>query len=125
VKVVDSGVVLNALLGDSAAGALLAEPLAAPHLLDSELLNALRRLAAADVISGRRARSVLDDFLGLAIRRYPVDGLHRRIWQLRHNVTPYHATYVALAELLDAPLCTTDGRLAGASGPRCRFELAN
>ncbi|HEY9556908.1 MAG TPA: type II toxin-antitoxin system VapC family toxin [Acidimicrobiales bacterium] len=46
-------------------------------------------------------------------------GLLGRVWDLRHNLTAYDATYVAVAEALDAPLVTADGRLAGAAGPTC------
>ncbi len=67
-------------------------------------------------LSAGRARLALDDFLGLRIRRYPSTRLLERIFELRNNLTPYDAAYVALAEALDAPLVTTDRRLATATG---------
>jgi len=65
----------------------------------------------------------VSDLADVGIRRYPHRALLPRIWELRHNVTPYDAAYVALAEVLDAPLLTADARLADASGIRCAVEL--
>ena len=63
------------------------------------------------------------DFGDLAIVRYPHEPLNDRVWELRHNLTAYDATFIALAEALDAPLVTCDGRLAAARGHRARVEL--
>ncbi len=80
----------------------------------------------AAVTKGRldpeRARRALRELVGLAMDRYPHTALLDRIWELRHNVTPYDATYVALAEYLAAPLLTADLRLANAPGIRCSVE---
>ncbi len=65
----------------------------------------------------------LTDLAELAMRRYPHDFLPRRIWDLRNNLTAYDAAYVALAELLDAPLLTRDRRLATAAGHHAQIEL--
>ena len=59
----------------------------------------------------------------MPIRRYPHDVLLPRVWDLRHNLTAYDATYVALAEALDAPLVTRDRRLACAAGHGAEIEL--
>lgn len=67
-----------------------------------------------------RALTDLRDWPGHHI---PVGGLLDRAWELRDNVRPYDALYVALAEALDATLVTLDGRLARAPGPRCPIEL--
>lgn len=85
--------------------------LAAPMLLDIEVLQVFRRL---DRQLGRPASAsgLLDDFRALRIERYPHGPLLTRIWALRENVTAYDATYVALAEALNAPLVTRDRRLA-------------
>jgi predicted nucleic acid-binding protein len=64
------------------------------------------------------------DLRALPIERVPHTALLERAWALRHNLTPYDAAYVALAEALGAPLLTADRRLARASGPRCAVELA-
>jgi predicted nucleic acid-binding protein len=46
-----------------------------------------------------------------------------RCWELRATLTAYDAAYVALAELLQAPLVTADGKLSGADGPRCPIDV--
>jgi len=63
------------------------------------------------------------DLADFPLRRYPHDLLLPRIWDLRNNLTAYDATYVALAEALDAPLLTRDRRLAAAAGHRAQIEL--
>jgi predicted nucleic acid-binding protein len=85
-----------------------------------EAANLLRRLilrGERDAASASRAHA---DLLGLPVERYPYDFVARRAWQLRDNLTMFDASYVALAEMLDAPLVTLDRRLATASGPRCQ-----
>jgi predicted nucleic acid-binding protein len=63
------------------------------------------------------------DLQRLSVELFPYGPLAERIWELRANVTPYDAWYVALSEELGVPLLTLDGRLARAPGPTCRFEL--
>lgn len=65
-------------------------------------------------IDNARSREAVEDLLALPIVRYPTLQLLERAWSLRHNFTAYDAMYVALAEALDAPLVTADGRLARA-----------
>ena len=91
------------------------ESLHAPHLLDVEIIQVLRRLVRERVISAVRADQAITDLLDLRINRYPHFVLLPRIWQLRHNLSAYDAAYVALAEELDAILLTSDSRLASAS----------
>ena len=122
--VVDASAVAELLLR-SAAGATVARTLRehdfdlhAPHMLDVEVLSALRRVVAVGATSSARAREALDDFLDLPIARYPHDALAPRIWQLRENFSAYDAAYVALAEVIaddGAPLLTADARLARAT----------
>ena len=95
----------------------------APHLLDVEIAQVLRRLAAARVITPVRADEALDDLRDLAVTRYPHDPFLDRIWDLRGNLTAYDAAYVALAEALDAPLVTCDARLASGRGHRARVDV--
>lgn len=100
-----------------------AESLHAPHLLDLEVAQALRRAVAGGALEPERARQALDDLLLLDLERYPHHRLLPRIWELRDNLTAYDAAYVALAELLDAPLLTADASLAASPGHTARIEL--
>jgi predicted nucleic acid-binding protein len=126
--VLDTSAALAALAGRDPDPALVARlsadgDLHAPHLIDVELLHALRRLCASGRLSTDRAHDTRTDFAELAIVRYPHEALADRIWLLRHNLSAYDATFVALAEALDAPLVTCDARLAAAPGHDARVEL--
>ncbi len=99
------------------------ESLHAPHLLDLEVAQVLRRLVRDRTISEDRAGQAIEDLLNLRITRYPHFILLPRIWQLRHNLSAYDAAYVVLAENLGATLLTRDARLASASGPTAPIEL--
>ncbi|MGH7087360.1 MAG: type II toxin-antitoxin system VapC family toxin [Stellaceae bacterium] len=127
--VVDASALLEVLLRTSAAAAIedrlfdAEETLHAPHLIDVEVAQVLRRYAATGQIAATRCRDALSDLLDLPLSRYPHDVLLPRVWDLRHNLTAYDAAYVALAEALDAPLLTRDRRLAAAPGHRARIDL--
>ena len=127
--VVDASALVELLLDTDEAGAVAArlfdsgDSLAAPHLIDVEAAQVLRRYAQAGEIDGRRGREAMDDLADMPIRRYPHDILLPRVWDLRHNLTAYDAVYVALAEALDAPLVTRDRRLARAAGHGAEIEL--
>jgi len=99
------------------------EALHAPHLLDLEVAQVLRRLAQQKFISGQRVDAALRALSDLRVVRHPHMPFLPRIWQLRHNLSAYDAAYVALAELLGASLITRDSRLAAAPGHRARIEL--
>ncbi len=126
--VVDTSAVLEALVARNPAPGLverLAEDgdLHAPHLIDIELLHALRRLNSLGQLSEERATDARADFRDLALVRYPHIQLSDRIWQLRHNLTAYDAAFVALAESLQAPLVTCDTHIVNAPGHAARVEL--
>lgn len=127
--VVDASALLEVLLRAPAAKAVedrLFAPrqsLHAPHLLDVEVAQVIRRYAAAGEIDAARGMAALADLADMPLRRYPHDLLLPRIWELRNNLTACDAAYVALAEALEAPLLTRDRRLAGAAGQRARIEL--
>mgnify|MGYP001554572511 CR=1 FL=1 len=129
--VVDASALLETLLRTPAANAVedwLFAPrqtLHAPHLLDVEVAQVVRRYAANGEIDAARGRLALADLASFPLRRYPHDLLLPRIWDLRGNLTAYDAAYVALAEVLDAPLLTRDRRLAAAAGHRARIELVD
>lgn len=123
--VVDASTVVAALVDSGSDGrwaeALLTSDLAAPYLLPVEVANVLRRAASAGEISDDLASISHGDMLGLRIEYFGYELVASRVWELRHNLTAYDAWYVAVAELLGAPLATLDQRLAGATGPRCEF----
>ena len=126
--VVDASMVVAGLTDSGADGrwaeALLAgDSLAAPHLMPVEAANILRRAALAGDISADVASLAHTDLLDLRVEFFPYQPCAGRVWELRENVTCYDGWYVAVAELLDAPLATLDGRLANSPGPRCRILL--
>ena len=99
------------------------ETLHAPHLLDLEATQVLRRLSRQRVVSAHRADEAVRDLLDLRVTRYPHLVLLPRIWQLRHNFSAYDAAYVVLAEKLGATLVTRDARLASVTGHVALVEL--
>jgi predicted nucleic acid-binding protein len=118
--VVDASAAVLGMLNDGDARLVLAtEPLAAPHLADSEVTQALRAQVMRGTVSVEDARRALVSWSRLGIERFAVTGLLDRVWELRDNVTAYDATYVALAEALGCALLTADARLGGAPGPKC------
>ncbi|WP_343711984.1 type II toxin-antitoxin system VapC family toxin [Inquilinus sp.] len=127
--VVDASALIEVLLRTPAAAAVEARlfdsavTLHAPHLLDVEVAQVIRRYATNGEIDDMRGRAALVDLADFPLHRYPHDILLPRIWDLRANVTAYDAAYIALAEALDAPLLTRDQRLAAAPGHRARVEV--
>ena len=99
------------------------EPVAAPHLLDVEVLHVIRRLNRMNRLTAARCQQALDDLGDLAITRYGHEILRPAMWRLRKSLTAYDAAYVALAELLDAPIVTCDARLARSTGHAATFRL--
>lgn len=127
--VLDASAALAWLLGSGTAGPISerierpGETLHAPHLFHVEVLHALRRHALRGLLSPARGVEALEDLLDVDVALYPHAPLAVRIWELRENVTAYDAAYVALAEALDAPLITSDARLARASGHNAKVEV--
>jgi predicted nucleic acid-binding protein len=99
------------------------ESLHAPHLLDLEVIQVLRRLVREGTISPQRADEAVDDLVALRMTRYPHLLLLGEIWSRRHNLSAYDAAYVVLAEQLGAVLLTRDRRLASSSGHRAGVEV--
>ncbi len=100
-----------------------AESLHAPHLLDLEVTQVLRRQAREGRVAPRRAEEAVHDLIRLKVKRYPHTALLLSIWQHRHTLSAYDAAYIALAETLGATLITRDARLASAHGHGAAIEL--
>jgi predicted nucleic acid-binding protein len=100
-----------------------AHSLHAPHLLDIEVTQVLRRYVRERAVTEVRGQELLQDLADLRILRHRHTFLLRRAWQLRHHLTVYDAVYVALAEALDAPLLTCDAKIAAAPGHHAIVEV--
>ena len=124
--VVDSSAIVHvftaASLDDALVNRLVREDLHAPHLLDIEVLHALRGLAMGRKLSVERAELARHLYGQATITRYPTTAFADRIWSLRSNFGAYDAAYIALAEVLDCPLVTRDAKLA-ATGHRAAVDL--
>jgi len=128
VLVVDASTIVAALIDNGPAGRwaeqqLAADDLAAPHLMPVEAANVLRRAELNGSISSDITNLVYADLCDLPVDLYDYSPLSGRVWELRSNLTTYDACYVALAEILDAPLVTLDLRLARAPGIRCEVRV--
>lgn len=127
--VVDASVLSNALADHQLDGRVARKrltgggDLVAPDLVDAETVSVLRRRWLAGDLTARRFSAAVDDLEDLEITRFPTLPLMRRAYELRANVTPYDAAYVALAEQLNCTLVTADARLTGAPGIRCTIDL--
>lgn len=128
--VADASVVVDYLLGGtSPAGDALAEvfaerePVCAPHLLDVEVAQVLRRYAQRGEVDQDLARTLVEELTELPITRYEHRALVARAFELRANVTMYDAVYLVLAEVLDAPLLTADTALGDVPGSSAVVEV--
>lgn len=125
--VLDASVVVEILTNGTLAGSIRNELAArdesflVPHLIDVEVLSAMRRISARRRIDSHRSAQFLEALAAFPAERYPHTPLLNRIWELRHNFTAYDATYIALAEATDSVLCTCDEKLC--KGHRARVLL--
>ncbi|HEY0803277.1 MAG TPA: type II toxin-antitoxin system VapC family toxin [Steroidobacteraceae bacterium] len=124
--VLDSSVLVAALT-DTGADGIWAEnilssgSLHAPELIGAEVMNVLRRLELAKLITTPEANGAREDLMQLDIALFPFEPFAERVWALRHNLTSYDAWYTAVAEGLKLPLATLDGRLSRSPGISCDF----
>ena len=109
--------------GDRARVRLRGQVLVAPELVDLEVSSVLRRLSLSGRLPVRRAEAALADLVDLPLQRAPHLPLLPRCWSLRHSLSVYDASYVALAEALDCVLLTADGKLSRAPGLRCTVDV--
>jgi predicted nucleic acid-binding protein len=124
VIVLDASAALAALLNDGPARRSIADQqLHVPHLVDYEVASGLRRCVATRQLTAADGWGALDRWRRLGVIRYPVFSLLDRVWHLRHNVSVYDASYVALAEELDCELLTADARLSRIPDVRCSITL--
>jgi len=129
VIVVDASAVIAMLLRLKQADRIMdrafaeGETLHAPHLVDVEVSQVVRRYWRAGDITAARGEEALRDLADLPIERYSHEPLFGRVWQLRHNATAYDAAYIALAEGLGAVLVTLDSALARIPGARIQVEV--
>lgn len=107
--------------GDWVAAAVGGGAIAAPELAMYETGNILRRQLLAGRVDSTAASLAYQDMLALPVQLWPFAPTAERVWELRETITTYDASYVAVAELLEARLITLDERLARASGPTCQF----
>ena len=127
--VLDASAAIEFLLNTEAGSRLArrltdeSEPVCAPHLIDLEITQALRRYVLQRALAFERASLALTHWRDLDVERYPHEPFLTRIWELRGNVSAYDAAYVALAETLSTTLVTGDRRLAAAPGVGARIEL--
>ena len=127
--VTDAGAWVRALFDEGPRGAVRTRLrreayVDAPSLIDLEFLNAARGLVLRKLVTRTQAEQSIERFLAAPIDRHSHVPLAWRAWELRANLTPYGAAYVALAERLGAPFLTVDRRLARAPMIRCPIELA-
>ena len=116
----DNSTLTDWVLGDVESGTWAHAGWNAPTLIDYEFLHAIRGNVSGGRLTPSQGREGLDLFLRLTIQRHDAHRLLHAMWQFRHDLTAYDASYVALAQALGAPLVTTDLRLARTAIRWCR-----
>lgn len=116
--VLDSSAAVRYLIGtnstDHVAPLLERHKVYAPELLIPESLHALRKHVLRDALSDTVASAAAHELSGLPLKLAPMRALAEHAWRLRHNVTPYDAVYIALADMLGTQVLTADARLTRA-----------
>jgi predicted nucleic acid-binding protein len=127
--VVDASVIIHVLVDAAVEPHIIdqlesANGLLAPHIIDLEVINGIRKQFFLKKLQAQQALEAINDFKSLTIDRRLTETLIDRIWELRSNLTPYDAAYVALAETVDLPLITRDSKIAKVKGLRVPVILA-
>lgn len=120
--VIDCSAMVDALMGErgtQSVQALKGKQLHAPCLIDFELSSVVRRLVRTELLKASTSRDILEQWMTLDITRHPAEPLLLRMWEIRNDFGAYDAAYIALAEAIDAPLLTTDKRLARTATRYC------
>lgn len=127
--VIDASAAIEVLL-DARSAASITEfldtdqpQLGAPHLIDLEIIQVLRRHLRNRALSHERAREAVADWQAFPVLRYPHDDLLSRVFEMRDNATSYDAVYIALAEALNAPLLTHDAKLKTVPGHNVKIMV--
>ena len=121
---IDASAVVLGLMNDGESRTMLkTDAVVCPHLIDVEIVHTFRSQVFRGDLDVAAAERMIAVWQRLGIERVGVSGLLDRMWELRENLSAYDATYVALAEALEIPLVTADGRLARATGPRCTITV--
>ena len=122
--VVDASTAVLGLLNDGDARRILVdETLAVPHLVDAEVVQAVRGQLLRGAITAGDGQKAVATWARLGLQRFSLVGLLERVWDLRDNLSAYDACYVALAESLACALVTADARISRAHGPRCAITV--
>ena len=126
--VVDASVIIHVLVDAAVEPNIIdrlesSNGLLAPHLIDLEVINGIRKQLFLKNINVRQADTAIDDFHSMTIDRRATHMFIDRIWELRSNLTPYDAAYVALAEMVDLPLITRDSKIAKVKGLKAPIIL--
>jgi len=126
--VVDASALVDLFIGSPSAGAIFERlfrsraQLHAPHSIDGEVASAIHKLSRRRSLAENHVDEIINIYRGLPIERHATAPLLDRIWRLRHNISPYDAAYVALAESLNLPLVTRDARLSRSSNHTATIE---
>lgn len=118
--VIDASAAVLALMSNGEARQMLrSEDLHAPAHIDVEIVSAFRRHVRTEKIAPRVVEGILNQWSNVGLRRYLAQPFLARMWELHHNLTPYDAASVALAESLECSLLTADRGQVGAPGVQC------
>lgn len=129
--VIDANVAVLALIGSddavsaAAANAIgSADVLHAPGHFVSEVVGAIRWHAAGKRITWDDADAAVSAFNALGVKQHSLTTADvDRAWEMRHNITPQDALYIALAERLHETFITHDLKLKSSDQPRCVIAI--